>query len=147
VKLAEHNRVQLIWVLGKRGIEGNETANQVARLRSESPSIGTDKAVREWAMDKQRPQKSWASLAGLKHAEGFLQGPSARRTRELFKLKRNQLQWVSGLLTGHCQSKGHLFKMGLTNNPTCERCLEKDESATDVLCDCEATAYLRFRHL
>jgi hypothetical protein len=37
--------------------------------------------------------------------------------------------------------------MGLTDNPTCERCLEEDESATHILCDCEAIANLRFRHL
>jgi hypothetical protein len=53
---------------------------------------------------------------------------------------------VVGLLTGHCHLKGHLFKLGLTDDPTCERCLE-DESATHILCDCEAIAYLRFRHL
>jgi hypothetical protein len=29
----------------------------------------------------------------------------------------------------------------------CERCLEEDESATHVLCDFEAIAHLRFRHL
>jgi hypothetical protein len=33
------------------------------------------------------------------------------------------------------------------DNPTCERCLEEEESATHILCDCEAIAYLRFRHL
>jgi hypothetical protein len=54
---------------------------------------------------------------------------------------------VTGLLTGHCHLKGHLFEMGLTNSPTCERCLEKDESATHILWHCEALAYLRFRHL
>jgi hypothetical protein len=37
--------------------------------------------------------------------------------------------------------------MGLTNDPTCERCLEADESATHVLCDGEALAHLRFPHL
>jgi hypothetical protein len=37
--------------------------------------------------------------------------------------------------------------MGLTNSPTCERRLEKDESATHILWDCEAIAYLRFRYL
>jgi hypothetical protein len=35
----------------------------------------------------------------------------------------------------------------LTDNPTCERCLEEDESATHILCDCEAIAYFIFRHL
>jgi hypothetical protein len=54
---------------------------------------------------------------------------------------------MTGLLTGHCHLKGHLFKMGLAESPTCKRCLEKDESATHILCDCEAIAYLRFRHL
>jgi hypothetical protein len=43
--------------------------------------------------------------------------------------------------------KEHLFKLGLTDDPTCERCLQEDKSATHILCDCEAIAYLRFRHL
>jgi hypothetical protein len=84
---------------------------------------------------------------GLKQAKGFISGPSARRTKYLLKLNRDQLRCVVGLLTGHCHLKGHLFKLGLTDDPTCERCLQEDESATHILCDCEAIAYLRFRHL
>jgi hypothetical protein len=52
-----------------------------------------------------------------------------------------------GDFTGHRHLKGHLFKLGLTGDPTCERCLEDDVSATHILCDCEAIACLRFRHL
>jgi hypothetical protein len=37
--------------------------------------------------------------------------------------------------------------MGLTDDPTYERCLEEDESATHIVCDFEAIANLRFRHL
>jgi hypothetical protein len=54
---------------------------------------------------------------------------------------------VVGLLTGHCHLKGHLFKLGLINDPIYERCLEEDESATHILCDSEAVALKRFRHL
>jgi hypothetical protein len=54
---------------------------------------------------------------------------------------------VIGLLTGHCHLKGYLFKLRLTDDPTCERWLQEDESATHILCDCEAIAYLRFPHL
>jgi hypothetical protein len=54
---------------------------------------------------------------------------------------------VVGLFTGHCNLKGHLFKLGLTDNPICERCQEKDESVTHILCDCEAITYFRFSHL
>jgi hypothetical protein len=50
-------------------------------------------------------------------------------------------------LTGHCHLKEHIFKLGLTDDPTCERCPQEDESATHILCHCEAIAYLRFRHL
>jgi hypothetical protein len=43
--------------------------------------------------------------------------------------------------------KGQLFKLGLMDDPTCERFLEEVASAPHVLCDCEAIAHLRFRHL
>jgi hypothetical protein len=72
----------------------------------------------------------------LKQAKGFISGPSARRTKDLLKLNTDQLRWVVGLLTGHCHLKGHLFKLGLTDDPTYERCLQEDESATHILCDC-----------
>jgi hypothetical protein len=52
-----------------------------------------------------------------------------------------------GLLTGHCHLTGHLFKLCLTDDSTCERCLEGDKSATLILYDREDIAYLRFRHL
>jgi hypothetical protein len=153
VKLATHNRVQLIWVPDHEGIEGNETANQLAKLGSECPftkpepacgsSAGINKkAVRDWT--NRDHKKYWESLIGLRQAKGFLKGPSVKRTKKLLKLNRYQLRWVTGLLTGHCHPKGHLFKKGLTNSPICERCLEKDESATHILCDREAIAYLDF---
>jgi hypothetical protein len=37
----------------------------------------------------------------VKEAKGFISGPSARRTKDLLKLNRDQLRWVVGLLTGH----------------------------------------------
>jgi hypothetical protein len=53
----------------------------------------------------------------------------------------------NGTINRKLSSKGQLFKLGLINDPTCERCLEADKSATHVLCDCEVIAHLRFRHL
>jgi hypothetical protein len=55
----------------------------------------------------------------LKQAKGLILGPSARKTKGLLKLNRDQLKWVVGLLTGHCHLKGHLFKSGLTDDPIC----------------------------
>jgi hypothetical protein len=121
-------------VLGHRGIGGNEIANQLARLGAEDPFTGPEqacralagvpeKAVRDWIIRNHK--KYWESLRGLKHAKGFQQRTSAIKTGEQLKLNKNLLWWVTGILTGHCQLKGHPFKLGLTNNPTCEMCLEK----------------------
>jgi hypothetical protein len=136
------------------GIVGNETTDQLAKTGSEHLFIGPEpacgisvgvakKAVRDWTSRKQR---ILGILTGLRQAKGLIQGPSARRTKDLLRLSRDQLRWVVGLLTGHCHLKGYLFKLGLINDPICERCQE-DESATRILCDCEDAAQIRFRHL
>ena len=77
----------------------------------------------------------------------FLKKPSARKAGELLNLSRNQIRIMTGLLTGHCHLKGHLFKLGLVNSPEYNRCKQASEMASHVLCDCEALATLRFRHL
>jgi hypothetical protein len=92
-------------------------------------------------------QQKWKSITGLKEAKEPISGPSAKRSKDLLKLNRDQLRWIVGLYTGHCHLKKQLFKLGLIEDPTYERCLEEDESATRTLYDCEATAHLRFRHL
>jgi ribonuclease HI len=61
-QLAKHNRVQLIWVPGHEGIDGNETADQLARTGSDHPFTGPEpacgisigaakKAVRDWTTE------------------------------------------------------------------------------------------------
>jgi hypothetical protein len=156
IELANHNRVQLVWVPGHEGVAGNETADQLAKIGSEQSFIGPEpacgismgvviRAIRDWAnMSRER---YWKSLTELRQAKGLIRGPSAKRARELLNLGMNQLRQVVGLLTGHCHLRGHLFKLGLSDSPTCERCLEEDETATHVLCECEALAHQRLRHL
>jgi hypothetical protein len=120
----------------------SQDLNQLAASQLELPR-------KRHRLDEQKSQqkKPWESVTGLREAKGLTLGPSARRTKDLLKLNRGQLRWVVGLFTRHCHIKGHLFKLGLADDPTCERCLEEDESATHILCDFEAIAYLRFRHL
>jgi hypothetical protein len=152
MQLAKHTRVQLIWVPGHEGLVGNETTDQPARMGSEHPfiepepacgiSIGVaKKAVKDWT------NRNHKKTLGIHKAKGLIVGPSARRMKDLLKLNRDQLRWMVGLFTGHCRLKRHHLKLGLTDDPICERCLEEDESVTHILCDCEAIAYLRFHRL
>jgi hypothetical protein len=112
-------------VPGHEDIAGNETADLLERIGSDNPfncgiSIGVAKrAVRDWM--NRNHIKQWESTTGLKLEKGLISGPSARRTKDLLKLNGDQLRWIVGLFTGHCHRKGHLFKLELTDDPTCER--------------------------
>jgi hypothetical protein len=114
IQLAKHNRVQLIWMAGHEGIVGNETADQLARMASEHTFVGPEpaceisigvakKAVRDW-MNRNHKKKHLESITGLRYVKVLILGPSARRTKDLLKLNRDQLRWVVGLFTGHCQT-------------------------------------------
>jgi hypothetical protein len=138
------------------GIDGNEIADQLARQGSSHPFIGPEPAlgisakvargvIRYWASRKH--EEHWQSLRGRKQAKGFLKNPSARKAGELLNLSRNQLRIMTGLLTGHCHLKGHLFNLALVNSPNCNRCKRASEMASHILSDCETLATLRFRHL
>jgi hypothetical protein len=47
------------------------------------------------------------------------------------------------VLTGHNTLRGHLYVMGLSNNPTCRKCGTEEETSVHILCECEALASLR----
>jgi hypothetical protein len=51
---------------------------------------------------------------------------------------------VVGLLIRHL---GHIAKMGLTDSPVDERCLEKYDSATHVQHECQVIACLKVFHV
>jgi ribonuclease HI len=81
VKLAEHNRIQLVWVSRHMGIDGNEIANQLARQGSSHPLTGPEhalgisaKVAREVIRDgtSRKHKEHWQSICGQKQAKGFL---------------------------------------------------------------------------
>jgi hypothetical protein len=65
---------------------------------------------------------------------------------KLLSLSRNQLR-MTGVPKEHCHLKGHLFKLGLVNSPEHDIHKQASEMATHLLCDCQALATLRIRHL
>jgi hypothetical protein len=101
--------------------------------------------IREWTSRKH--EEHWQFIRGQRQPKGVLKKPSAIKAGELLSLSRNQLRIMTGLLTEHYHLKGHLFKLGLVNSPECDRCKQASETASHVLCDFEALATLRFRHL
>jgi ribonuclease HI len=87
MQLAEHKKVQLIWVLHHEGIDGNEISTQLAKEGSEHPFIGPEPASGvsigvpknvfiDWTIKDHRKQCD--SFSGLKQA-------SANKVKELLK--------------------------------------------------------------
>jgi hypothetical protein len=145
-KLAEHKRIQLLWVPGHMEIIVNEMVEQPARQGSSNKSTneiwactrlickGAKGVIRGWRNYKH--ETYWQSIHGQKQAKGFPKRLPAKKAEALLNLSRNQLWTMTGLLTGQCNFKRCLHKLGISNSPECDRCKQASEM---VLCD------LRFR--
>jgi hypothetical protein len=121
----------------------------LARQGSSHPIIGPEPVLgisAKFAMEVIRDKMSrkhdehWQSICGQRQVNGFLKkNPLQRKNKKTagdwLNLSRNQLQTMTGLLTGHCILKGYLFKLGLANSPQCNRRKQASETASHVLCD------------
>jgi ribonuclease HI len=67
VKLAEHNRIQLVWVPGHLGIEGNGIADQLAGQGSSHPLIGPEPALGISAKAAREMIRDWTSRKRKEH--------------------------------------------------------------------------------
>jgi len=128
VKLAEHNRLKLLWVPGHMGIDRNEITDQSAKDGSSLPLIGPGLARGmsasvarggDQGLDEQKTQGALAVHVWTQAGYGlsfsflfffyfiFLFFTSAKGAGELFSLRRNQLRIMTVLLKEHCHLKGH----------------------------------------
>jgi hypothetical protein len=133
-----------------RGTEGNETAYQLARVGFECPFIGPEPALGILAGIAKKAVRDRINRNHKEYNQTCKGFPTRTLCQKKHRTVKTELKPVTvGDSTTYrtLSPERNTFKMGLTNNPTCESCLEKDESATHILCDCESVAYLSFCHL
>jgi hypothetical protein len=140
-------------VPGHEGIIENEMADQLARTGSEHLFIGPEpvcsisigvakKAVTDCT---NRNQKKTLVIHNWTYT-GKGTRALCQKNEGSVEIKQRPTKMGGRTTYRTLSPKGHLFKLGLTDDPNCERCLE-DESAIHILCDCEAVAHVRFHHL
>jgi hypothetical protein len=109
-----------------REIEGNENADQLAKTGSECPFIGFElacgisvgvvkRAIKDWM--KRDCGKHWESTRGLRHMNGFLQGPCAKRTRELVTIKWEPTEMGDRTTYRTLSPKWTHFQIGTSSEP------------------------------
>jgi hypothetical protein len=87
MQVAEHNRVQLIWEPGHLGIDGNDMADQLAKLNKfaasqwELPRSGQGR-------DNQRPQETLRFLKLTLSSKGTHTGVLCQENKGAFKLEQ-----------------------------------------------------------
>ena len=149
--------VGLYWVTGYAGVRGNEIADGLARSGSAlrflgpEPALGVSRGDIQKRFSRWLISQHWATWRDLgntlRQARELISGPCPGTRTKLLSFNRNQSRVVTGLLTGHNTLKRHLHLLGLLESPLCRKCGVKEETSAHILCECEAQATLRYRHL
>ena len=141
----------MYWVPGHAGVRGNEIAGELARGGSALKFVGPKPALGVSRQDIRRRIRRWLVKQHCVWRRGL--GNTQRRARELISgpclgakfrflsFNRTQSRVFTGLLTGHNTLRGHLYLMGLSDNPMCRRCGAEDETPAYNPCECEAFGF------
>lgn len=152
--LGGHNKVNLIWVPGHCGVEGNEKADFLARKGSNlemfgpEPAIGISKSsvMHKLILNISTSQwNRWILSSSCRQTKEFNLSLDKSRQKYLLSLNRPNIKIIMDLITGHCGLNYHIHKIGIANSSLCDACMEDVESATHFLCECPAFSGIRNR--
>jgi hypothetical protein len=124
--------VGLHWVPGHVGVQGNETANGLARNSSASGYVGPEPVlgvswrdlrskINHW-LGNQHQRRWWNLRDSQQQAQELISGPCWGTRIRLLSLTRVQSRVVTRLLTGHNTLRRHLHLMRLMDSPLCRKC-------------------------
>lgn len=145
-QLSNKNTVNLYWVPGHCGVDGNEKADELARLGSSKCLLGPEPfcgvsscsikmELRNW--EKSMIGLNWNNTIIARQAKKFVQ-PNASNTKKLLSLSKKDLCTYIGLITGHCPAKYHLRLIKKVDDDICRFCNEEIETSEHLLCNCAA---------
>jgi len=153
--ISTRHAVGLYWVPGHAGVQGKETAEELARDGSTLEFDGPQPALGDSRQDIQRRircwlvKQHWVWWRGIgdtqRQAQELISGPCLGAKARFVSFNRTQSR--AGLLTGRNTLRRHLHLIGLSDSPLCRRCGEEEETSAHILCEFEALASLRHVYL
>ena len=146
--ISEHNKVNVYWIPGHKGIKGNEKADELAKKGGNlipigpSPFCGAPLTLVREAIDRyvrDKLKQRWDKYK-VNHTRKFIVNPSDPITtairKEAARMSREDLKGTIEIITGHCKLRKHLHCLGLADTPLCRWCGSEDETPWHLLAVC-----------
>lgn len=143
--LGSRNKVVLRWVPGHAEIEGNEKADELARVGAKGkyhgpePFCGIPKSLTKLTLKTYCQYKTvqlWTNAPGMKHSKALIRAFSKKAASNALALSRNQLRNLVRVLTGHCCLNKHMHTIRRRDHEQCRFCLEEEETPQHILIEC-----------
>lgn len=152
--LSRRCQVTLKWVPGHIGVEGNEAANELARLASSTMVTGPEPVIpvslstlqsfiTQWK--RKTFEYYWKNVDTARQAKNCIT-ICPKYSKYFLTLSRRNIKRLTDILTGHCSLNYHLKLLGYKSSPDCEKCGDV-ETAEHYLCHCPAFIMNRMRLL
>ena len=139
-KLGKTNAIKLKWVKAHVGIDGNETADRLAKegsIGSNASTLNIPLPHSQWKHKiKKHISLNRKPKPKTKPPRHFNMAWRDKFGKEVKTMNRPTLTIATQILTGHVHLNYHLHKMTKSNSPLCEMCEDEEETTNHFIGTC-----------
>lgn len=143
--LALTRRVTVIWSVETDQIRGNILAKERATTPTPFmgpkpliPSINSKTKTESYVWRWKELTNAWSFSQTGEHTRRFLLEPNVELTKSLLPLRKADIRTIVGMITGHTTLvNSYKNRIGIRDDPDCDRCTGGEETAEYLLCFCQ----------
>ncbi len=150
-KLDKNFEWSISWVKAHVGIEGNESADKLAKKATQIYYRGTQPVLPIAPIHVKNAIQAftntnwdiyWNGRVDCRQTKLWFPEPNIKESKEILKLNKSDFGLITRWITGHCFLARH---EAIINNedPICNKCFIDDQTPWHLLKECPATAAIR----